>query len=291
MKAPHSLAQMRAAIIAAFPELEGSRFERLQRGWDSQAVDVDDRLIFKFPRHEAALGRLRKEVRVLSVIRPRVSLPVPDIALFETPQPFTRHEKLAGDHMPPERYAAMTNAGKVCVARQLAVFYAEIHAIDDREMAAAGAGPIGPWLEPGLIADRALPHLPAALRARAEAALKAYAALPPDPLGTTYGFFDGHGWNMAFDPAAERLKGVYDFGDSGFGPLHQEFIYSNLCDFDLTERIVTAYERLTRRSLDRERIHLLTAIHGLSELAEDADTTSAVKAGVARFGRWAARAS
>ena len=46
------------------------------------------------------------------------------------------------------------------------------------------------------------------------------AAMPPDPLGTVYGFFDGHGWNMAFDHARGRLNGIFDFGDSGFGPLH-----------------------------------------------------------------------
>src|SRR5919106_64050 len=62
------------------------------------------------------------------------------------------------------------------------------------------------------------------------------------PYGTTYGFFDGHGWNMAFDHTTNRLNGVYDFADSGFGPLHQEFIYTNLIARDLTARIVAEYE-------------------------------------------------
>ncbi len=75
--------------------------------------------------------------------------------------------------------------------------------------------------------------------------------LPPDPHGQTYGFFDGHGWNMAFDRVRGRLNGIYDFADSGFGPVHQEFIYSNFISPDLTERIAAAYEKASGRTLDK----------------------------------------
>src|SRR5690606_2345867 len=94
--------------------------------------------------------------------------------------------------------------------------------------------------------------------------------LDPDPYGTIYGFFDGHGWNMAFDHAAGRLNGVYDFADSGLGPLHQDFLYSNLISADLTARIITAYERETGRHIDRDRVDLLTGTHRLWELAMEA---------------------
>lgn len=79
--------------------------------------------------------------------------------------------------------------------------------------------------------------------------MREYAKLPADPLGSIFGFFDGHGWNMAFDSEAGRLNGVYDFADAGIGPLHQEFIYSAFIDADLTERIVAAYERFSGRRL------------------------------------------
>ncbi|HVM99680.1 MAG TPA: aminoglycoside phosphotransferase family protein [Caulobacteraceae bacterium] len=284
---PDALERLSAMIVARFPELAGASFTLAPRGWDSIAVEVDGRLVFKFPRHAAAQGRLETEARLLGAIRPRVMLAVPDMTLFTEPQVFSRHEKLLGEHLTPELYAAMSEAGKACVGHQLARFYAELHTLDDSAMAAVGAGPIGPWLAPEAIGRLALPVLPEDLRPRAGEALVAFAALPPDPLGTTYGFFDGHGWNMAFDAAAERLNGVYDFGDSGFGELHQEFIYSSLTSFDLTRRIVAGYEAATGRPLDRERIRLLTAIHGLSELAEAVDDAANVAAGGARFRRWA----
>jgi hypothetical protein len=86
-----------------------------------------------------------------------------------------------------------------------------------------------------------------------------------------YGFFDGHGWNMAFDFDTLRLNGIYDFADSGLGSRHQEFIYTNLISPDLTERVVRAYETCTGLALDRRRIAILTGAHRLSEVAEVAN--------------------
>ena len=92
--------------------------------------------------------------------------------------------------------------------------------------------------------------------------------LPPDPFGTIYGHFDGHGWNMAFDHATGTLNGIYDFADSGFGDLSQEFIYSDLIAPDLTDRIVARYAHHSGRHIDPERVHLLATVHRLTELAE-----------------------
>jgi aminoglycoside phosphotransferase (APT) family kinase protein len=284
------LATLRDVIVAAFPELADQSFALAAHGWDSVAVDVGSRLIFKFPRHPAAAERLLKEARLLAAIRPSVTMPVPDMALIEGPPLFSRHVKLAGDYLTPDVYAATSEVGRRRVAAQLARFYAEIHALERRQLVTLGAGPIAAWLPTTEIADKALPLLPETFRRRGEDALRAYERLSSDPLGETFGFFDGHGWNLAFDPVAERLNGVYDFGDSGLGPPHREFIYSSLTAFDLTDRIVAACEGLTGAELDRGRIDLLTGMHGLSELAEAADDPDRIGPGVARVVTWMRRA-
>ncbi|HEY2049171.1 MAG TPA: aminoglycoside phosphotransferase family protein [Caulobacteraceae bacterium] len=283
------LPALREVIAGAFPNLAHESFVLAPRGWDSIAVDVGNRLIFKFPRHAAAAERLRKEARLLTAIRPRLSTPVPDMTLTEGPPLFSRHAKLAGEHLTPVAYEALSEGGRERVASQLALFYAELHALDQAELTALGVGRISPWLPTPEIIRRALPRLPEEIRPRAVTALDAYGRLPPDPCGETFGYFDGHGWNLAFDAERERLNGVYDFGDSGLGGLCQEFIYSSLTSFDLTDRIVAAYEGLTGRTLDRGRIDLLTGVHGLSELAELPDDPEKVRAGVERVLRWLRR--
>lgn len=266
-----TLDSLRKTILAAFPDLAGSAFTLATAGWHSIAVDVDDRLIFKFPRHEIAEKALIKEASLLSAIRPNVSMAVPDLKLHEGPPLFSGHGKLKGEHLVTADYDKLSETERRRLGRDLGQLYAELHRLDDGQMAAAGAGPVEQWQTVETIRRKALIALPAALHALAAEIVEAFERLGPDPHGTTYGFFDGHGWNMAFDHAERRLNGVYDFADSGIGPFHREFIYSSFISPDLTARIVETYEDLTGLALDRRRIAVLTGMHRLSELAELVD--------------------
>lgn len=259
---------MRETVARHFPELAALEVSVRTQGWDSLALDVGGRFIFKFPRSPNAEQALRREARLLAVVRNHVSMPVPDLTLYDGPPVFSRHSKIHGDHLLTEHYDRLTDAERATLADQLARFYAQMHAIPEGDVAAVGARPIKAWLSPDDVLRKVRPVLPDGLRAFAERAIADWAGLPPDPHGTTYGFFDGHGWNMAFDQERGRLNGIYDFADSGFGSLQQEFVYSNLIARDLTARIIDAYERMTGRAIDRQRVAILTGAHRLSELAE-----------------------
>ena len=279
-------------LVAGFPEenFGESSFVLHTRGYDSLAVDVADRWIFKFPREAEDAEALRKEARILDIVRPAVSMPVPALTMHHVDEPplsFSRHEKLRGEHLLDDDYAVLSDTAREALAHDIARFYAELHALDRATLEAAGAGPIAPWLEADEMLRQALPTLPGDLHRVARDAIEAYRRLPPDPHGTTYGFFDGHGWNMAFDHARGRLNGIYDFGDSGFGPLHQEFVYASFISTDLSERIARAYETRTGRDLDRTRIALLTGIFWLSELGGMANDPAPLTDALVKVERWA----
>lgn len=278
----------RATIVARFPELAGSTFTPLMAGWDSVAIDVDGRLIFKFPRHAAAERALVAEARLLAAIRPVVTMAVRDLSIHPGPPLFSRHVKLPGEHLLTREYRSLPDAARQRLAADVALFYAELHGLDPRAMSAAGAAPIHEWRMPDEILRRSWPLLPPALRLYAERAVAAWQRLPPDAHGTAFGYFDGHGWNMAFDHATARLNGIYDFADTGFGPLHREFVYPNWIAPDLTARIVAEYEALTGRAIDRERVHLLSGVLRLSELAEHADDAGRAPGMVRTDADWAA---
>ncbi|MBX5042839.1 aminoglycoside phosphotransferase family protein [Rhizobium lentis] len=282
--------EFRSLITSVFPELTASVFKLAAKGWDSIAIDVDDTLIFKFPRHLGAERALVKEAALLDIVRPSLSMAVPDMRIHDGPPIFSSHAKLEGEHLIAEDYDALAVGDRQRLADDLARFYAELHALDADRLRAAGAGAILPWQSPEVVREKALPRLPPEIKRFAEAVVSDFQALPPDPYGNVYGFFDGHGWNMAFDHAQARLNGIYDFADSGFGPLHQEFIYSNFISHDLTARIVSAYEMLTGRRLDRRRIAILTGFHRLSELAELADDPANVEQMIQSAATWAAAA-
>ncbi|MDO9499976.1 phosphotransferase family protein [Falsiroseomonas sp.] len=267
---------LRAAILALFPDLSGARFTLLADGWESQAVDVDDRLIFRFPRFERGAGELAREARLLAVIGPVSPLRVPQTRFHPGPPCFALHRKLPGAVLLPAQYAALPETARHLLAEQLAGLQLALHRLDPGPLRQAGAGPVWDWPEPETILRQAWPRLPPALHRPAERI--AAAALPPDPAGSVFGHFDLHGWNLAFDHASGRVQGVFDFAGSGFGPLHRDFVAPSLIAPDLAFRLMAEYEAQGGPKLDRARIAWLTGLHRLMELGE------ATEAQVARFG-------
>jgi Phosphotransferase enzyme family len=260
----------RNAIIQSFPELSHAALSVMAAGWDCVAVDADDTFVFKFPRNADADARLRKEARLLQVIRPRISMHVPALTLHEGPPLFSSHRKIRGAHLLTDEYHALTPAQRARLADEMARFYADLHSLRPERMAEAGAAPLKPWPDASSLRAAAQALLPDHLKDFAWETLVEWTNLGADPYGAVYGFFDGHGWNMAFDHARGTLNGMYDFADSGIGPLHQEFIYSSFIDEDLTLRIIDRYEALTGKAVDRRRVEVLTGVYRLVELANSA---------------------
>ncbi len=283
------LAELRATLISRFPELSDAHFTTHTAGWDSIAVDADDRWIFKFPRHADAARRLRTEAGLLAVVRPHVTMALPDLKIVEGSRPFSRHIKLQGEHLLAAQYERLQARSRERLVAEVAQFFAELHALDRTGLERAGATAIGSWLPPDEILREAWPLLPAHLHGYATRAIAAWQDLGDDPLGTTFGHFDTHGWNTAFDHAQERLNGVFDFGDSGFGDLHKEFIQPSWISPDFVESLVAAYARLTGHSIDLWRVALISGALRISELGGLANDEAAAGAMVKSIEAWAGR--
>ena len=206
--------ECRRAIVEAFPDLARSTFSVAGIGWNSLAVDIDGRLIAKFPEGREAEIALRREAPLLGAAGPFLTMAVPKMTIHEGPPLFSIHEKLRGPTLERADYGRLDEVAREQLAGDLALFFAELHAIDPSTMRAAGAEPIGIWDTEEATLRTVWRHLPEAMRGRAEAALRDYRDLRPDPLGDVYGFFDAHGWNMAFDHKQGRLNGIFDFASA-----------------------------------------------------------------------------
>lgn len=262
----------RELIVRHFPRFSSSHFTMMHHGWDCIAVDVDGEWIFKFPRHESAIRALEKEARLLEIVRPLLSVTVPDLRVYAGDPVFSGHRKIPGEHLLSEDYARLSGERRQRLAEEIGRFYHELHQLDPREMIAEGTPPIGAWPKPrAILRDLKKALLEPPLLTIAGKALERWKNLGSDPLGEVYGFFDGHGWNMAFDRERGHLNGIYDFADSGIGEVHREFIYTDFIDRDLTWRVADVYETLSGKTLDRERIDLLSGVLALSELAGNPD--------------------
>jgi len=257
--------ELRAAVIEAFPQYRSACFSVAGRGWHSLAVDIDDCLIAKFPQGPEAACALRREASLLAAVRPHLTLPVPDMKLVERPILFSLHKKLTGSIFLAADYELLPDRARDALAETLAQFFAEIHAIERKFMHAAGAGPVEWWdVRAGTLAP-IWSQIPAPVTERAQAVMKKYAGREWED--DVYGFFDAHGWNMAFDHEASRLNGIFDFADSDFGPAAREFVPVSLISPDLARRSMRAYGKLTGRNIDPGDVFMLTAAARLSEFA------------------------
>jgi hypothetical protein len=272
-----STTALRQAVAVRFPDAAAAPLVPLEEGWDCAAYRLGGQVIVKRPKRDEAAERLRYEALVLATVRPRVSLPVPDLHLLEDPL-LSWHAAIPGERLEAAGYEALSLRQREDLAAGLAQFQAEVH-----QVSVPAARPVEAWAG----AERllaAVPLLPDDWHGAAGRLVSDYAALPPDPLGEVFGQFDGHGWNMAFDHAVGQLNGIYDFGDSGVGARHRDFIYCGLTSLDLMERTVTAYGALTGLAVEHERVRTLSGAHRLWELAEGASADRSDLIG--RFGLW-----
>jgi hypothetical protein len=64
------------------------------------------------------------EASLLTVIRPAVTMPVPDLTLYPGPPLFSRHIKLKGEHLLTRQYELLPVGARQRLAADMALFYA-----------------------------------------------------------------------------------------------------------------------------------------------------------------------
>ena len=65
-------------IVQEFPNLHIGSARLVRAGWDNVVVDVNNQWIFRFPRFKAAEESLKREIKLLVLLRGRLSVRVPD---------------------------------------------------------------------------------------------------------------------------------------------------------------------------------------------------------------------
>ena len=276
------IARYRAHVIGTLPQFAGGQFTTLTQGWDSVALECDG-WIFKFARTPEAEVRLRREVALLQFLKPRVTMPLPHMVFNDGPVPFSQHLKIPGSSLESADYLRLGEGQRNALATRMAQLYAELHVLPLNRMQQVGATGVDPWMAPDDIIAGAGPRLPRGYKGFLDRTVSAYRKLAITGDELVYGYFDGHGWNMAFDHEMGLLNGVFDFADSGFGARHRDLSYSNWISADLTLRIIDRYEELTRRTVNRDLVMLYSSALRLAELAEG---FLPEERGVANVTRW-----
>ena len=161
MTGPAPKADPRAVLGRHLPWLVPGAITVLAAGWDSDAYALDGRIVVKRPKNAPAELRLRREAALLAVVRPAVTLPVPDLHLVSGPPLFSWHRMLPGQQLLAGGYAGLAAGAQVRLAQDLGRFLAELHRIDLAQARAVGAVDLVPWRGATQVLALAMPVLPA----------------------------------------------------------------------------------------------------------------------------------
>ena len=117
----------REIITSTYPEFGGARVKLLGEGWDFRVFEVNASWLFRFPKRENSVAKLKKEHMLLSGLGEWVSLPIPNYEYFhearESPsRTFAGYRKLPGISADISKVVDRPR-----VARQLGVFFEKLH--------------------------------------------------------------------------------------------------------------------------------------------------------------------
>lgn len=222
------LSTFESAVRSAFPELEIQSVQWNTNGQNSDILIINQEIIFRFPRYAQGVAQLRREAELLQAIRPYISLSIPEPKYLKLDsdsvgESFLGYPMLNGEPLWRQTLAAVVDQERVDnIARQLATFLCQLHQlpvdqlsitdmlVDDTQQR---------WSEMFERMRRKLfPHMRPDARIQVQRHFSAYLENPVnfsyEPL-LRHGDFGGS--NILFDPAAEEISGIIDFGSTTLG--------------------------------------------------------------------------
>ena len=242
-----------ALIKQNFPRVAIQTVLPITRGWDSFVLEVNGRLIFRFPMREDAMAYQQKELSLLPVLEPALSTPIPHfdyIGQGDTSYPFifVGYRKLGGEALENE---GVTGEQLAALAPALAVFLDELHRFPVAQAMQAGVQAHTPvqWRERYRerymdLQKRVFPLLDAGLRAKSERLWEDF--LDDEAIFTFQPVLihcDLACEHILYDPQRGVLTGVIDWGDATIGDPALDFVgFHNCRGREFTERVLANYQ-------------------------------------------------
>ncbi len=125
--------EIRQTLQTLFPQISITTLSHLGSGNDSNAILVNDEIVFKIPKHQKASDNLKKEILILDLIYDKVPLPTPRVEYSATLLNgwiVIGYHKLNGKNLTKEIFDTFSNEQKDVIAKQIASFLKELHQIE-----------------------------------------------------------------------------------------------------------------------------------------------------------------
>ena len=279
---------IQGVITTDFPDLKIEKITLVDNGWDNVVVEINDNIIFRFPKDNGV--NFNTEVQVLNLLQGKISLQIPKIEFLGKLFTYMGYPKIQGSNLTSEIFNSLNSEQKQKLTFDLANFLQEIH------------GAILPYEAKKIgIEDENLPSysrsiklvLPNKISDKSvldfmETTVKEYEGMTQEKVELVFLYNDLHTENMAFDATAKKLNGVFDFGDIMIGDVNMDFYPLYKFDPYFMKAVAEKYQELTSRKLNLRRMVIYGRINELSDLAEliDQPESTVYKNAVIRIKKW-----
>ena len=126
---------VRFLIESSFKDIKVDSVQLIGSGNDCDAYEINDNIIFKFPKHERADFNIKKEIEILLFLENKLSCSIPKVLYVGVPNIAFRYHfggfgKIDGIPLSKELYSGLSAEEKDNLAWQLAEFLQELHSLE-----------------------------------------------------------------------------------------------------------------------------------------------------------------
>ena len=285
-----NLETIQTVLQTDFPELEIRNIKLLNNGWDNVVADVNGEDIFRFPKNSEV--NLDLEIKVLNYIKGKISTQTPEIAFHGRSSDYYGYQKILGVDLTDQLYNSMSEEEKDKLAHDLSNFLRELHqAVTVEDARQLGVNQkMAEWyfenpseLKNKFIDDKKISSFVSKVVDDFERIFK-------ESKDLVFLHNDLHDENIAIDPIAKKLNGVFDFSDISIGDRNFDFTpMCRFCSTDLTKRMVNQYQKMTGIGLDWQKIKTYAYVWEISDVVQyfDRQNNKIFIEGMTRIKKWA----
>ncbi|WP_028559114.1 phosphotransferase family protein [Paenibacillus pinihumi] len=222
-------------IVQTYPDLSIHGWQSNAIGQNNDVLIINESLVFRFPKYQSGIECLIEETKILSCLKSRVSMPIPELLYtsfeeLEAGKVFTGYSLIQGSPLWKKDMDQIKHEDALQnLAVQLAGFLIQLHSVPKDELCTyVQLEDQNPREEMAAlfedIQSRLFPYMRQDARDETACSFEAFfRSETSSSIQTTLIHGDFGDSNIIWNPAARQIAGIIDFGGSGLGDPAYDF--------------------------------------------------------------------
>lgn len=238
-----------AVLQKEIPNLKINSIIIIPTGWDHLVAEVNENLIFRFPREKKFVNNLEREKQLLEHLKGCTKLAIPSYKYFGNNPAFAGYPKIPGRSLNRQLYISLDFDTRYRIAQSLASFFTELHQEVSTEQA-INLGYSRHSLEIDKIKSELLGTIPNDIDMMVKQAIAYSTTTESNQTDEDLVFLhnDVHDDNIAFNANTQQINGIFDFSDAAIGPSSAEFSSLFFIHEELAQLTAKIYAQLNNIS-------------------------------------------